>query len=361
MPFPQRTSLAIHIFGWLLFLALPLFFIQAQSADNSFNSVISSWYFLFFTGTYLFIYYFNYFVLLPKLYFKKQLLAYIATVISLLVLLWLIHPFDNLIRIGRNEGGPPAPREFVIDDDRPPPPERMGNRKPGGARVDIVSIFLGMVTLAMGFATRTAGEWQNTKHRLSEAETDKLNAELSFLKARINPHFLFNTLNNLYTLALTKSEKTADGIMGLSNIMRYVTDEAVEDFVPLQKEIDCIQDYIELQKLRLNEKTTIDFSVGGNALDKRIAPLLLMTFVENSFKYGTSNREESSIIIKIDYNDKGFGFSCRNKINNRSTEERTGVGIENAIKRLQHLYPGKHMLAITEDAGQFSVVLNIKD
>jgi len=107
----------------------------------------------------------------------------------------------------------------------------------------------------------------------ARAEADKANAELSFLKAQINPHFLFNTLNNIYSLAVIKSDVTADSIMKLSNIMRYVTDEATEDFVPLQDELHCLTDYIELQRLRLGKKVTLNYAIAGDPAYKKLRRL----------------------------------------------------------------------------------------
>jgi two-component system, LytTR family, sensor kinase len=361
MQFPKKTIIAIHIIGWLIFLALPVFFIQAQSPEKILSTVISSGSFWIFILTYLFLYYLNVLFLLPRLYFKKQTLIYAVSVLLLIVLVWFIHPFDNMVKMNNAMNNrPPPPDRFRIETNNPPPP--FNDKERIGPRVDIVSIFLGIVVLAMGIAVKTVEEWQATKQKLSLTETDKLNAELSFLKAQINPHFLFNTLNNLYTLAITKNEKTAEGIMGLSNIMRYVTDDATADFVPLQKEIDCINDFIELQRLRLNEMTTINFSVPGNTEHKRIAPLLFMTFVENCFKYGTSNRETSPIKIRIECTDDAIIFSSENNIYNRlMIVERKGVGLQNVKQRLQHLYPGQHQLSITEAAGVFNVSLTIKD
>src|SRR4029078_3784733 len=133
----------------------------------------------------------------------------------------------------------------------------------------------------------------------ARAEADKANAELSFLKAQVNSHFLFNTLNNIYSLAITKNENVADAVMKLSNIMRYVTDDANEDFVSLEKELDSISNYVSLQRLRLGNKATINFIIEGDIHDKQIAPLILMPFVENTFKHGISYASASTIDIKI--------------------------------------------------------------
>jgi LytS/YehU family sensor histidine kinase len=225
--------------------------------------------------------------------------------------------------------------------------------------MDIVSVFLFILTIVLGMAIQVSRQWRDTRQQVIRAEADKAQAELSFLKAQINPHFLFNTLNNLYSLAVTKNPQTADSIMKLSNIMRYVTDDATQDFVSLQSEIDCITDFIDLQRLRLNNKSHVDFTITGNPQHKTIAPLILMTFVENVFKYGISNHESSVITIKLFVTETQISFFCRNTIFNSGNGDRTGIGIANTRKRLEHLYPGKHLLNITSQNGLYIVELTL--
>ena len=142
--------------------------------------------------------------------------------------------------------------------------------------------------VALSMAIKMTQQWRTTQQRALQAEADKAtaeadkaSAELSFLKAQINPHFLFNILNNIYSLAITQNENTASAILKLSNTMRYLTDEVKADYVPLKREVDYIQDYIDLQRLRLSKKVKLDFSVEGDLENKKIAPLILITFVEN--------------------------------------------------------------------------------
>jgi LytS/YehU family sensor histidine kinase len=215
------------------------------------------------------------------------------------------------------------------------------------------------MVLALSLAVQNTLRWRTTVQRAAKAETDKAQAELSFLKAQINPHFLFNTLNNIYSLAVTKSDHTAESIMKLSNIMRYVSDDVTEDFVPLQSETDCIINYVDLQRLRLGKKTGVELSISDN-LDKKIAPLILMTFVENAFKYGVSNHAPSDIVITLASGEHGIQFTCRNKITTTSgLPERTGIGIANTRQRLEHLYPRQHTLTITNTNGFFNVALTL--
>ncbi len=247
----------------------------------------------------------------------------------------------------------------------PPFPGQMrpGNRPPGDhppTRFDAVSIFLFIMILALSIAVKISALLQKTEQRVVRAEADKTNAELSFLKAQINPHFLFNTLNNIYSLAITKSEHTADGIMKLSNIMRYVTDDITEDYVSLQSEIDCVSDYIDLQRLRLGKNDQIDFVVSGDQELLKIAPLILMPFVENVFKYGISKHEESPIVIKLFSGQQSIRFFCSNKIYPVNKKmDRTGIGLSNTRQRLQHLYPGKHVLNIVTENDYYTVSLTL--
>lgn len=366
----KASDLIIHIIGWLIFLSLPLLFINGLWENRSVLTELSSpdyWLFLFF---YIFIFYGHTYLLIPRLYLRKKYIAYAGVLLLLCCLVWLVRPFDRLVankfhpgqmeRHDRMRRPPPdglfPPRDgkpAYFDDDRPPPdmPRR-------SARVDMVSIFLFIMLLALSMAVQITHRWRAEQQRAAQAEADKANAELSFLKAQINPHFLFNTLNNIYSLAITRNEHTADSIMKLSNIMRYVSDDGLQDFVPLRHETDCLRDYIDLQKLRLGRKTQVDLSVTEEMNDCSIAPLLLITFVENAFKYGTSNHEDSLISIRVETGEHYIRFSCRNRIfTDRRQRERTGIGIANTKQRLDHLYAGKYILDIANDKGFFNVEL----
>lgn len=257
--------------------------------------------------------------------------------------------------------------EFSGDTTRQFPPPMFPNGQPYGKHrfwrlrpTDSISIFIFIMIMALSTAIRIIQQWRLTERRAIQAEADKTTAELSFLKAQINPHFLFNTLNNIYTLAVIKDDHAADSIMKLSNIMRYVTDDVAADMVPLQNEVDCISDYIELQRLRIGNNTRINFIVTGDIESKKIAPLVLMTFIENVFKYGVSKHEKTTIDIKISVSDTDISFFCRNHIFVRREEnQRGGIGIRNTQLRLNHLYPDKHLLNIWNEDKEYSVQLII--
>ena len=262
---------------------------------------------------------------------------------------------QNIASINRQ--GPPPENFRKAPPDKPPGPpgEQSGRRSP---RVDVVSIFLFIMILAMSLAIQIRQRLRLAEQRALKAEADKANAELSFLKAQINPHFLFNTLNNIYSLAAVKSGHTAESIMKLSNIMRYVTDDIREEYVPLENEVSFISDYIDLQRLRLGDKMEVGFLVSGKITGKKIAPLMLMTFIENVFKYGISKHEPSAIDIQLTATSDMIRFFCQNKLYPAPRQaESTGIGIDNTKQRLQHLYPGKHELSIKTENGKYTVLL----
>ena len=285
---------------------------------------------------------------------------------------FFLRPFDKLS--GMNE----KPSHFQVLTNHYPPdipipafanhapalngsndfPSPAGRHKSHGPKIDIISIILFLLVIALSITYVIIKRWRLAVEQAARAETDKVNAELSFLKAQIDPHFLFNTLNNIYSQAVMKDEKTPESIMKLSNIMRYVTEEAIENFVPLTDETNFISDYIELQRLRLGARTTLDFVISGRLEGKSIAPLILITLIENVFKYGISNSEPSHISIALKAEDDSISFFCRNKLMPLKHQlESTGIGIKNTRKRLDHLYPNKYLLNIKEEEGFFSVHL----
>ena len=215
--------------------------------------------------------------------------------------------------------------------------------------------YLFLLTLAFSLFLRI---WQ----RLKRIEQDKIGAELNLLKAQINPHFLFNTLNSIYALSLQKSDVTSDAIVKLSSMMRYVLKDAEHKYVYLKDEISYLNDYIELQKLRLNPNVHLDLQISGDYNQAKIAPLMLIPFIENAFKYGVSTEGRSEIEIHIFYIESELRLAIRNSkpdlINGAG--ESTELGLNNAKKRLLLLYPDKHTLTIEDKKEDFFVNLVIQ-
>lgn len=219
-------------------------------------------------------------------------------------------------------------------------------------------IFKGVVLFAANLYGFAWG-WFREQRTRNQLEQEKLKAELSALKHQIHPHFLFNILNGLYSLAHQNDDDiTAEGIAKLSNMMRYMLYEANGSRVSLNKELSYIQDYIDLQRLRLQSNTRVSFELEGNPQNKTIAPLIFIPFIENTFKYGTSTMHPSEIRISIEVSDKNIRFHSTNRIHRRNSEsldEVGGIGLSNVKKRLQLLYPNSYHLSI-DDSGQNYVV-----
>jgi sensor histidine kinase YesM len=199
----------------------------------------------------------------------------------------------------------------------------------------------------------------NEKMR-KEAEKDKLNTELAFLKHQINPHFLFNTLNSIYSLALIKSDMTAEAVMKLSDMMRYVIQDVSHDKVSLELELEYMVHYVELQKIRLSKNVDVQLHLEGDAKPYQIPPLILVPFIENAFKYGTSSHENAMIRIDLKLHAGLLNFKVANQIfAGREKQETFGIGIKNTQQRLNLIYPGRHHLELTSNEQVFIVNLEI--
>ena len=364
----RKATVFFHVFGWLVFLSLPVLFVTRGQEGTLLRPLLLSAGFWFFFLVFLTLFYINYSLFIPRYFFTDRYLTYGLFFCFSLALIVVLRPFDRLAGrqeprngqtvSGREAGFPPPERSL------PPRDERFPQRRPPFGRppnLDIVSIVLLLMIWALGLAIRITQRWHRTERLMIQAQADKTQAELSTLKAQINPHFLFNTLNTIYTLARLNHPSCADSIMKLSNIMRYVSDEVAEDLVPLEDEVACIRQYIELQQLRLNKKTKVHLDVTGDVMLHTIPPLVLMTLVENVFKHGVSNHEASVIKITIEATADKLSFYSQNRdFSHRSDQERAGIGLANVRKRLSHLYPARYELRTDAEGGFFEVNLEIK-
>lgn len=340
----KTSTVFTHAAAWLLFISFPTLFLLQGSRQHFSLSTIDPWSYLQFIVVFASIFYLNAYYLFPRLYFNKKKLIYGISCLMLLTLVLMIRPFDNMISQFRAHGKPKAEKSFYS--------------RPSKIHFDLMSMFIFITLMGMGTTSRSIKEWELTEKRALLAEAEHANVTLSFLKAQINPHFLYNTLNNIYTLCLNDSPNAADSIMKLSNIMRYVTEDTQPNYVPLQGEIDCMNNFIELQKLRLGKKTMLDYSISGDPTGHEISPLILMTFVENIFKHGLSNHNLSNIHISLTIKPGKLVFHAKNHIFLKPDEhDRTGLGISNTRQRLALLYPGKHELNIRKQNNLFIVNL----
>lgn len=227
------------------------------------------------------------------------------------------------------------------------------------------------ISMALFFVVLTTGmkyfkEGITKQYRFQEDRFKQVQAELTLLKSQVNPHFFFNTLNNLYALSLEKSEQVPDVVLKLSDLMRYVLDSSNKKTVPLEDEVQFLKSYISLEQLRLPEKTDIRVSVKGNLQTHSIVPMLLIPFVDNSFKHGlNSSIGDGYVHVNINMERKNLHFQVKNskpQPESRNSSERPGMGLENVKRRIALLYPNKHQLNIADNPKSYCVelLLNLK-
>lgn len=221
--------------------------------------------------------------------------------------------------------------------------------------------FFGIMILAMTFASAIKLARDSFTRRQQEKE-----AELKLLKAQLNPHFLFNTLNNLYGLSVIKSNKLPDLMLKLSDLLRYSLYETKESLVPLDKEVQYLENYIALEKIRLEDQTEISFTKTSDFSKKNIAPMLLIVFVENAFKHlGVLKDKTSRVEVKLILEGDTLTFECSNSINKIGIQQesmekgKSGIGLQNAKKRLALIYPTKHDLKVNHESDIYAVKLKL--
>lgn len=204
--------------------------------------------------------------------------------------------------------------------------------------------------------------WIEERHRTLELEIQNQSSELALLRNQFNPHFLFNTLNNIHTLITKDSDKAADALMRLSDILRYMLYETNTELVPLEKEIEYIQSFIELQKLRLTNPKNVTFQLNSTINGYLIAPMLLIPFIENAFKHSEKGKISAPVSIKLEANAKTLIFELSNPIrekNEESLDTAGGIGLKNVKRRLELLYPNMHTLSISTNDNMFYVHLTL--
>lgn len=324
----KHVRLVFEILLWIGFITFPLILfptIQPYVDQGVINPPTIG---IIITHSLLLIfYYFNYYYALPRFYFKRKYKVYFPLVFICLFILLLIM-FSN--------------EEF---NPLPSPPFKYVKT---AFAISIFLRFMMMFLLSLGFATY---------RRLIITEEEKLKSEISYLKAQINPHFLFNTLNSIYALTVKKSESAPESITKLAAIMRYVITDAAQDVVELEKEINYVSAYIELEKLRITNKVNLQYTVTGNFTGKKISPLIFIPLIENAFKHGVSTSQECNITIQITINSNIFNLVIQNSKTKSDNKQSNGLGISNVKQRLNLLYGGKHELNIHDSEKDFKVNL----
>ena len=284
--------------------------------------------------------YFTNYVLIPKLLYKKKYVLFAVTLISLIVLSSLL----KMNIIGRMTNNPAL---LNIS----------GNWKARVYDNVLPHIFL----VLAGAAFKLMFDYTAMQKKMADMAKEKAEAELSFLKSQINPHFLFNSINAVYFLIDKENKEAREALHKFSDMLRYQLYEAGGDKIPIEKEIDFLNDYVALQKLRKDDQYKVDFSADTEVKGFSIEPLLLVSFVENAFKHISHRSNETNYVkVKLSKTNGTLDFQVENsKEDAISTEKNGGIGLQNVKRRLELLYPGKYDLNIQNGEDVFTVHLKL--
>uniref|UniRef100_UPI0032164301 sensor histidine kinase n=1 Tax=uncultured Draconibacterium sp. TaxID=1573823 RepID=UPI0032164301 len=232
----------------------------------------------------------------------------------------------------------------------------------------ITSLYLMLETnlmVALAFTVKFVKKWFEQQQEKHEMEKKHLQSELNVLKAQLHPHFLFNTMNNLYALSIEKSSKTSEGIARISDLLHSILYECNDSEITLDKEVKLIENYIDLEKMRYGNRLKVNFTTKGVIESAKIAPMMLFTFVENGFKHGSSNDLENPFMtIHLEVNEREIFFESENSkpkhLQNVPGKNSGGIGLANVKKRLEILYPGKYELVYGDKDCCYNVTLRIR-
>ncbi|KAA6302550.1 MAG: Sensor histidine kinase YehU [Candidatus Ordinivivax streblomastigis] len=332
-----------HTIGWAVFIVFPILnepgLLHAISRHP-----------MFFLASNLFLisyFYFNLTVFVPCFLSKKKIILFfgitLACVSLFFILPWIFRSYFSPERPPFRPDNMPFPNDMM---------KRLGiyTRSTHFLLVFIVSTGIKVIS-----------QWYEEKNRLKEMESSKVEAELSFLKSQIHPHFLFNSLNSIYYLALSKDDKAPKAILSLSDFLRFVTVESDKNLISLEKEIKMLNEYLNLQSLRTSEKFDLQVNMQGDFSSQEIMPLVFIPFVENAFKYGISAHVDCFVHLNIEIEKGILEFSIKNSIFQGQKEivSSSSIGLENIKKRLELSYSDRYTLDIKSDRQVYSVFLKM--
>lgn len=326
----RHIFILVHLLFWLIFAFSVMFsrpgeWFFDQSKEVCVRQIVL-------LGVFMAVFYLNLYVLIPRFLLQKKVAVYVGIALVIIVGAFYVNSL--------------AASRFY---QQPYNTAVIQNTPRYHAKKHFDSFVPGMIALMIGLGITISiiRKWQQELALRQQLEQEKVNTELTMLKAQINPHFFFNTLNTIYSYTLSDGQVARSAIANLSKMMRYVLYEAEVEHTTLNKEIAFIKEYIDLMKLRITPQTTVHFETRPGGEDVLIAPMLFLPFVENAFKHGVSNASEGVIDIQISGGDGCVELLVRNTIHEmRGMDEamQGGIGLQNTRKRLELLYPGKYTL-----------------
>lgn len=320
----RLLEISIHVFCWGLFFGFPVIMTQSENGSINWKAFMR---FVIVPASLFTIFYINYFLLIPKLLFNEHKRKFLVTNIIIIFLFSIAIRWWNEMHI------------------QPPPPEMLRHNPPSRIIFIIRDIASMIFSAGLSVAIRLSIRWNETEAARREAVKSMTEAELRNLRNQLNPHFLLNTLNNIYALIAFDTDKAQQAVQELSKLLRYVLYDNQSMYVPLKKEIDFIKNYIELMRIRVSDCVSIEtnFNIKENS-QTPVAPLIFISLIENAFKHGISPTEPSFIRINIEENDNSIICLIQNSNHPKNTTDKSGsgIGLEQVGKRLELLYPGQY-------------------
>ncbi|WP_116106617.1 sensor histidine kinase [Lewinella sp. IMCC34191] len=339
--FQRHKKFILHFAFWSVYASLFFYTISyARKGEPDWGRVFGD--LTFHTLGLMAIGYLNYFVFLPRLLRHQKIGRYLLTFLPVYILL------SYLFLKGKQ-----AVLAYYLGPDDWMYSSRFAINV-------LMSVFFAVACVGL---LRFVEDYFELEARRKELANQQLTSELQFLRAQVNPHFLFNTLNNLYYLAVNNSQRTPEVIAKLSGMMRYMIYESNHENVPLDREIEYIENYLSLERLRLEENVPITFEVEGTTAGVRIAPLILITFLENAFKHGVSSSATAPwITVHLEADRSELVYRVANgKLSDDSKvlKNKSGIGLQNVKRRLELSYPGHHYLRISDTDERYEVILKL--
>jgi len=338
----NKITVFSHLLVWLVLFSMP--YVLSYGQEQDINRVIAHfWVPVFF---YAILFYLNYFVLIDRFLFAKKTIHFIGSNLAIIALFLVLKEqienvfFQDLVnkRPGSSTGGPPIKLSIYIH---------------------LLSF---MAPLLFSIAIKTTQRWTRTEAERKEAANYKLKSELQHLHYQLQPHFFFNSLNNIYSLVDLSPDQAKKSIHSLSKLMRYMLYETNMELVPLSKEITFMEKYIDLMKLRVSDKTKVQYQFPSEETGIEIAPLLFISLIENAFKHGVSASKESQIDVTLTCEHTKVILTVVNDDFPKQTDDKSGsgIGLQNLEKRLQLLYANKFKFSTLKKDGRFSVYLEVE-
>ena len=348
----KKIALILHAIAWIIVIIIPFYL------SNAFGDGDQHRLYQFYVHTFsaVLIFYIGYLWLVPRFFLQDKKAHYLIILVGLILATYGITSFINETLLS----DPVRDAKFMeafkkATGEKAIPPFKVF----GFFNHILASVLISGFAMGLGVMEKLK---QNEKKQ-KELEKEKLNSELAFLKNQVSPHFFFNTLNNIYSLIGIDGPTAQHSVLKLSKLMRYLLYESEHGETQMSHEIDFMNNYIDLMKLRLSPRVELQIEFPKEFPDFSIPPLLFVPFIENAFKHGISSRDRSFITIRMEINDEKISFIAENSMGKSSQTgdlQHSGIGLENVRKRLALLFPDKHELVIKQDEAVFQVQLSIQ-